>query len=167
MDPFSVQTSTMAGTVYLYSGQSDKAIKHFQDALDLDPSNTLSLDNLGLAHIQKGLIEEGLEEVKRAFDKGFSFGSDLAYAYVKAGKVQEARLLLAQCQRPEKGKHVPPTIVAGIYAVLGEKERALEWLERAYNEHSGYLPWLKADFVFESIRNEPRFLAIAKKMGLG
>ncbi|HXZ98154.1 MAG TPA: adenylate/guanylate cyclase domain-containing protein, partial [Candidatus Acidoferrum sp.] len=147
LDPFSAQTLGQAGTMCLYSGLYEKAIKHLKDAVELDRSASLFLDNLGLAHIQKGLVEEGLAEVKRAVEMGGSFGSDLAYAFTKAGKPEEARRILMDLHKPEEGKHVPPTIVAGVYAVLGEKEKALEWLERAYDERAGYLPYSKIDFV--------------------
>jgi Flp pilus assembly protein TadD len=166
LDPFSSHTLGQAGTMCLYSGLYEKAIKHLKDAVELDQSSSLFLDNLGLAHIQKGLVEEGLAEVKRAVEMGGSFGSDLAYAFTKAGKREEATRILMELHKPGEGKHVPPTIVAGVCAVLGEKEKALEWLERAYDERAGYLPYSKIDFVYESIWNEPRYLAIVKKMGL-
>jgi Flp pilus assembly protein TadD len=110
--------------------------------------------------------------LERAFELGgrqanWGGSSDLAYAYVKAGKPGDARRLLDELLRPGKGNYVPPTRVAGIYAVLDEKEKALEWLERAYEQRSGYLVSIKNDFVFENIWNEPRFLALLKKINLG
>jgi hypothetical protein len=51
--------------------------------------------------------------------------------------------------------------------VLGERDKALDWLERAYEERSGYLPMLGLDFVFDSLREEPRFKALLEKIGLG
>jgi pentatricopeptide repeat protein len=166
LNPLATQTSGQGGTMFLYAGQYDRAIRHFRNALEFDPDNPLYLDNLGLAHIQKGQIQEGLEEVKRAFEIGMSFSSDLAYAYVKAGNPEEARRILADLLERGRTKYVAPTILAGVCAVLGEKERAIEWLERAYSERSGYLPWTRIDFVFESIWNDPRYLALLQKMGL-
>jgi adenylate cyclase len=168
VDPLSVNTSGNAGTWYLYAGEYDKAIKHLEDALELDPSNTFYLDNLGLAHIHKGLVEQGLQEVEKAVRMSgtpISFG-DLAWAYVQAGRPDEARRLLTRLQQSENSQLPSPTAIAGIYAVLGEKEKALDWLERAYEEHSGYLPSVNGDFVFDSIKGEPRFRALLGKMNL-
>ncbi|MGI0081390.1 MAG: tetratricopeptide repeat protein, partial [Nitrososphaerales archaeon] len=96
LDPFSVETNGRAGTQYLYSGHYDKAIRFLNNSLELDPTNSFYLGNLGLAHLQKGMVEEGLAEVKRAADMSKTPGSyaDLAYAYVKAGRPEEARKIL-------------------------------------------------------------------------
>jgi adenylate cyclase len=166
LDPFSVQTWENAGTWYLYSGRYDEAIKYLKDVLELDPNNSFSLANLGLAHIQKGLVEEGLKEVERASELSGRVNADLAYAYVKAGEPDKARALLKELLTPRENRHLSATAVAGIYSALGEKDKALDWLERAYEEHSGYLVAMNVEFIFENIRNEPRFQTILRKMNL-
>jgi len=125
------------------------------------------LGNLGLAHIQQGKIEEGLEEVKKAAESGTSGSqSDLGYALVKAGKTEEAREILSKLLKSSTAGHAQSTAVSSLYASLGEKEKALDWLERAYEEESGYLSAINGDFVFASLRSEPRFEALLKKIGL-
>ena len=165
LDPLSVATSGPAGTIYLYAGQYEKAIKHLKDAVELDPENSIYLDNLGLAYIQMGKVEEGLAMVKRAFEISgtSSYYGDLAWAYVRAQRPEEARKLLAELDAQEKK---PATAIAGIYAVLGDKEKAIDWLEKGYDAHSGYLGAINADFVFETLRDEPRYQALIEKMGL-
>lgn len=167
LDPLSVMTLGQAGTYYLYAGQYDKAIEYLKDAMEVDPSNSFYLDNLGLAYIQIGSFEEGLAMVKRAFEMsgGSTSYGDLAWAYVKAHRPEEARKLLAKLN-PEHNESVPPIAAAGVYAVLGEKEKAIEWLEKAYDEHSGYLATVNGDFEFENLRDEPRFRALIEKIGL-
>ncbi len=139
LDPLSVDAMEYAGTWYLYAGRYDDAIKCLEEALELDPSNSQALDNMGLAHIQKGMVEQGLEEIKRAVkaQNTPAPNGDLAYAYVKAGRPEEARKILAELQKPDSNNPVASTTIAGIYAVLGEKEKALQWLEKAYDERSG------------------------------
>jgi len=165
LDPLSVWTLANAGTTYLYAGQYEKAIKHLKDAVELDPSSPLWVDNLGLAYIQMGRVEEGLAMVKRAAEMSgtSAWYGDLAWAYMKAQRPEEARKLLAKLE-PEERK--PAIVIAGVYAVLGEKEKSMEWLERAYDEHSGYLVGINGDFVFENLRDEPRFRALMEKIGL-
>jgi len=167
LDPLSVETSGNAGTWYLYAGQYEKAVKHSKDAVELDPGNSFHLDNLGLAHIQKGIVEEGLTMVKRAFEMSHTpiLYRDLAWAYVKAHRPEKAKKLLAELEA-EEAVPASGTAIAGVYAVLGEKEKALEWLERAYDQGSGYLAYVNCDFVFESLWGEPRFQALVEKMGL-
>ena len=102
-----IESAGNAGTAYLYARRYDAAIKHLKDAVELDPKAYFYLENLGLAHIQKGMLEEGLEEVARAAKAlGSSAGSrELAYAYVKVGKPEEARALLAELLRSsEEGR---------------------------------------------------------------
>lgn len=66
----------------------------------------------------------------------------------------------------EKSGHQPSSRIAGIYSVLGEKEKAVEWLEKAYEGRSPYIASIKDDFVFEDLRDEPGFRALVKKIGL-
>lgn len=167
LDPLSVDTTGNAGTWYLYARQYDKAVKHLKDAVELDPKNLLYVGNLGLAHIQQGMLEEGLEEVRRAAERDAPGSEiDLGYALVQAGKPEEAREILAKLLRSSVEGHTQSTAIVGLYASLGEKEKALEWLERAYEEQSGYLVTVKGDFAFESLWDEPRFQAVMKKMDL-
>jgi adenylate cyclase len=167
LDPRSVETAGDAGSSYLYCNQYDQAIQHLTDALEMDPRHALYLTNLGLAHIQKGSIEEGLAEVKRAAEMSSSPSfRDLAYAYVKAGLPEEARKLLASLLQSSSGNLSHSVSIGGVYAVLGEREKALDWLEKAYAERSGYLPSVATDFVFDNLRDEPRFHSLLKKMNL-
>lgn len=168
LDPLSIDTLRIAGSHYLYARDYEKALRMFEGLVDLDPLDSHSLHNLGLTHLQLGQIEKGLEELERA---ATDFGprmqdACLAYGYVKAGRPEEARRLLGQLLRPKEGERTPPVAVAGIYAVLGEKERALEWLERAYNERSASVAYVATDFVFEGLRDEPGYRAFLEKLHL-
>lgn len=166
LDPLSVESAGNAGTWCLYAGRLDEAIGHLKDALELDPLNWFYLDNLGLAHMKKGMIEEGLAEVRRSREMSGASTGDLAYAYVMAGKPEEARRILASLIDKRSHERVSALTIAGIYATLGEKDDAFDWLERAYEERSGYLPALKGEFVFENLRDDPRFREFVKKLGL-
>ena len=168
LDPVSVETLGSAGTWYMYAKQYDKAERYLRDALEVDPGNTFALNNLGLVHIQQGKLQEGLDEVRKVSGTyGAGYQSDLGYALVRAGRVEEARQILNELlQSRAGGGHTPSTAIAGIYASLGEKDKALEWLEKLYEEKSGYLEAVNADFVFDGLRKEPRFQDLMKKMGI-
>jgi Flp pilus assembly protein TadD len=104
----------------LYAGRYDDAIKCLKEVLELDPSNSMALNNMGLAHIQKGMIHEGLEEVKRAAQtqETPAPSSDLAYAYTKAGQPEEARNILTALLKSDESKPLPYATIAGVYAAL-------------------------------------------------
>ena len=102
--------------------------------------------------------------VKRASEKsGSSSYGELAWAYVKAQKPEETRKLFTVLDAEER-KHT--IAIAGVYAVLGEKEEAIDWLEKAYDEQFGYLAGFPSDprFEFENLRNEPRYQALVEKI---
>jgi TolB-like protein/Tfp pilus assembly protein PilF len=160
-----------AGTHYLYAGQYEKvagryekAVKYLKAAVELEPDSSFYLDNLGLAYVTIGRVEEGLAMVQRAseMDGPRNYG-DLAWAYVKAQRPEEAKKLLTVLGAEER-KHT--TAIAGVYAVLGEKEKAIDWLEKAYDERSGYLVAVGGDFVYENLREEPRYQALLEKLGI-
>lgn len=168
LDPLSVSSTGTAGTICLYFGRHDEAIKHLRDALELDPTNTLLINNLGLAYVQKGMVEEGLAMMRKAVEasgRAFNY-SDLGYVLVKSGRADEARTLLAELLQSSENQVAPSTSIAGLYAVLGEKDKAMDWLEKAYEERSSYLPLTCTDFVFDSLRGEERYRTLLKKMGL-
>jgi TolB-like protein/Tfp pilus assembly protein PilF len=164
LDPLSASTLGSAGTWYLYAGQYEKAIKHLKDAMEMEPTASFWIDNLGLAHIQMGKVEEGLAMVKRAAEMSGTFtqySGDLAWAYMKAEKLEEVRKLLTELEAEESKDAIA---TAGVYAVLGEKEKAMEWLEKAYDDRVGYLATIDRDFVFENLRDEPRYQALIEKI---
>ena len=114
------------------------------------------------------MIDIGLAEVKKAVEesKTLVFYGDLAYAYVKANQPEEARKLLILLEQPVEGRPLLYARIAAVYAVLGEKEKAIEFLEKAYEQRSGYLPSVATDFVYEDLHGEPGYEALVKKMGL-
>jgi len=89
LDPLSVASWGIAGTWYLYAGQYEKAVRHLKAAVEEDPSSSFYLDNLGLAYVQTGRMEEGLATVRRTSEmSGASSYGDLAWAYVKAHRAE-------------------------------------------------------------------------------
>lgn len=168
LDPLSPEALGNAGTWYLYSGRYDRAVERLSQALEIDPGSSFHLANLGLAHVRIGEVKKGLQEVKMAAEKSGSHANygDLAYAYVQAKQPEEARKILEMLLKPVEGKPLPCMRIAAVYAVLGEKENAIKWLEKAYDENAGYLPAMATDFVYENLRGEPGFEALLVKMRL-
>jgi tetratricopeptide (TPR) repeat protein len=169
LDPLSAYTCTRAGTILTTSYHYDEAIEVLRNAIELDPNTALVRLNLGMAYVKKGMIDEGISEIKLAIEisngKIAEFKSDLAYAYARAGNINEVRNILADLLRINEQSHISETEIAGVYVSLGEKDKAMEWLEKAYERHSGYIVIISYDSSFDAIRSDPRFKALIKKIG--
>jgi hypothetical protein len=90
----------------------------------------------------------------------------LGLGYALTGREAEARAVLDELQDGVSHAYVSPTGLAQIYVGLGEKDRALDSLERACDERDPWALWNKVNPVFESVRSEPRFRALLRRVGL-
>ena len=109
----------------IYSGDPtclDEGIEMWERALPFEPDNPYQLDVLGVAHVQKGLLEEGIKEIERAVKHSNSYAADLAYAYVKAGRVEDARNLLQRLLDDWEKTRRHSTVIAGVYSELGDSK---------------------------------------------
>lgn len=166
LDPVSADALSMAGMTCLYLRDYGKAIIYLSDAKEIDP-NIWGAHNLGLALVQEGKVDKGIHIIESRNPTGAEEKMELAYAYTRAGRVEDAKEILADAMEKAKENSDWTAAVAGIYSSLGNKEEALSWLERAYDEHAGFLKaHLWADFIFDPLRSDDRFLAIMKKIGL-
>ena len=170
LDPLSVERIVTAATFYLYGRDPVKALELFQKAHSIDPESLFVSGNIGLCHINMGMYEQGLAEVKRSVERGARHPNamaDLPYALVKAGKLEEAREVVGEMVRYHEEHGTGTDSVARGFAAIGEKDKALEWLERAYEERSPQLEWTAVDFNLEWMWSDPRFRAFLKRLGLG
>jgi len=168
LDPLSGDTLGGAGTVYLYLGMNDDAIQQFSKALAFDPGNNYARNNLGLSLVQKGMLEKGIREIEKIkVDRGraATMRSDLPYVYAKAGRIDDVRELLSEWLNEVETNHELAVAIASAYTSLGNRDKAIEWLERAYSDHVTALISANADFVFDSIRMDPRFQSLMRKLG--
>jgi len=164
LDPVSALTAKYAGAAFLYCGRYDDAIEEYTRALTIEPEDPLSHNNLGLAYIQKGMLERGIAEVQRASERSNQGDTDLAYAYAKAGRLDDLKRLLKELLL-EVGKNNDLAIaVASAYANLGDRDHSMEWLERAYQEHIASLVYISNNFAFDNLREDPRFQTLLKRI---
>jgi hypothetical protein len=75
-------------------------------------------------------------------------------------------LAVSLAQRNSKAEYVSPYGIAGLYATLGDKDHAFEWLNTAYGEHDIGLAGLRTDFAMDSLRSDPRYAELVRKIGL-
>ena len=89
----------------------------------------------------------------------------LGFAYAKSGRKDEARKLLDDLKEQSKKRYVSPYWIAMIYVGLDEKDEALAWLEKAYQERSWFLVWIKMDPHVDSLRSDSRFIDLMRRVG--
>ncbi len=125
---------------------------------------------IGEAYVEKGMHEEAIAEIRKAV--ALSEGNTralatLGHAYAVSGRRSEALKVLNELKARSKQSYVSPYFIALIYAGLGENDRTLEWLEKAYQERHPYLILLKVQPVFRSLRSDPHFQDLLRRVGLG
>ena len=169
LDPLSASTCAWVGTWLGMSYRSDEAIELLRNAIELEPNSAIAHDNLGYNYVEKGMFEKGISEIKIATD--ISGGNDvmqknyLAFAYARTGNIDEVRNILADLLRMKEQGRGSETAIGGVYVSLGEKDKAMEWLEKAYERHDGYFLAINCEMTYDDLRPDPRFQALLKKIG--
>jgi serine/threonine protein kinase/tetratricopeptide (TPR) repeat protein len=166
LDPFALYTNWILGVVYLVARKYDQAIEQFRKTLELDPNFFVAHTSLGGALVQKSMNEEGIAELEKAvaiFPGNFSLAY-LGSGYAVAGRRPEAQKVLDRLNEIAKEKYVPAFHRAIVYAGLGEKDKAFEWLEKGYEER--FIVSMKVDPVYDPLRSDPRFADLLRRMNL-
>jgi tetratricopeptide (TPR) repeat protein len=169
LDPLSPGTIADVGYPLYYARRYDLAIEHYRRALELDPNFFWSYLWIGEAMVQQGRHQEAIAEINRAVSLAGNQTrviATLGHAYAVAGKTGEARQVLNQLLERSRQSYVSPYYIALIYAGLGEKDEVFEWLEKAYDERESYFNLFKVEPVFDSLRTDPRYLSLLKRVGL-
>jgi len=166
LDPLSALTNESLGDAYLSAHQYDLAIEQYQKTLELYPNQSPSRDSLGWAYVYKGMYDKGIEEIKKSYGEDPSLSPELAYIHAMRGETSEAHKILERLLSLSKRVPIAPHHFALIYTGLGKKDEALTWLEKAYQQRSPMMTWLKVDPRFDSLRQDPRFQDLMRRVGL-
>ena len=125
---------------------------------------------LGMVYFENSMYEEALAEFRKekSVSKGFSSYAEcyIGVTYVRMEKKDEAQQVLDNLIEQSNKEYVPPHFVAILYFALEEKDIGFKWLEKAYEERSIGLPLLKIVKAYDSVRSDPRFITLLKKVGL-
>jgi serine/threonine-protein kinase len=154
---------------FLYHARRyDDAIVQIKRTLDLDPTSTMACHLLGCCFLWKGDTAGTIAEFQRSkiMVTGAWYQGLLGYAYAVSGDRPKAEQVLRELEEMAKRQYVSSTAFADIHLGLGEKEKALDWLEKSYQDQESACWYLKVDPIYDSVRNEPRFQALLKKVGL-
>lgn len=171
LDPLFASLRADVGTVYSCAGRHEEAIEQLKHATELNPDYDVPYTALGFAYLRKGMYSEAVANMEKALalekeDRYLPLHNvDLAYAYAAAGRKNDARKLLVTLERQEAngrdlGKLYP------IYFALGEKDRALTWMEQALKRKSEALLDLRCWPEFDRLRADPRFADLVRRVGI-
>jgi adenylate cyclase len=171
LDPLSVRISFDLAVEFWLKRQFDRAEDQLQQTLSMDPANSLAYDFLGqvLWKINKPAEAFSVFEKARTLEGVFSGEEigEMRKAYEASGLSAYLRKVNELRQRDlARGKYQSALIIALNYATAGVGGDALDWLEKAVDEHSTWLPELKVDPTWDNLRSQPRFVAVLKKIGL-
>src|SRR6266436_1411714 len=166
LDPLnSFFQSALAYFLY-HARRYDDAIVQIRETLELDPASTLARHLLGCCLLWKGDTAGAIAEFQRSkiVVTGAWYQGLLGYAYAISGDPPKAEQMLRELEEMAKRQYVSSTAFASIYLGLGEKEKALDWLDKSYQDQESACWYLTVDPIYDSVRNEPRFQAILKKL---
>jgi hypothetical protein len=168
LNPLSAAAQNHLGWHYLYAHQFDQAIEQYKVVLSIDPNFAEAHRQLADAYREKGLFDDAVAETLRRWDL-IGRRDDvpgLRQAYATLGWAGFWRKRLDIFRERSRQTYMAPTGSALIYAELGNKTQALDDLERAYREHDHDLVYMRVDHAWDSLRSEPRFHDLLKRMRL-
>jgi tetratricopeptide (TPR) repeat protein len=170
LDPVSPETNFTLGSVYFSARQYEQAADNMRRAVELDETFWYSHDFLGRVYEQQGKLPQAIAEFQRALELDNSNPenwSNIGHAWAVADKKREAQSAIDHLNEMSASRYVAPYNYAAIYAGLGEKDKAFEWLEHAYNSRSLYLALLlTTDPHMDGLRSDPRMADLIRRIGL-
>ena len=165
LNPLSLPMNALTGQFLIHAGKNDEALAQLQKTSELEPNFWMPHFFAASAYIEKGMYAEAITESNK--EKELSGGNVIpfgAYALSKSGKRDEANAVLDELLNLSKTKFVPPYNIALIYNGLGETEKSLEWLEKAFEQRDPKMVFLKVEPKWNNLRREPRFIELMRRM---
>jgi TolB-like protein/serine/threonine protein kinase/Tfp pilus assembly protein PilF len=170
MDPLAIAPNHTVGWVYFRAGRDDLAIDALNRLLEMEPNLPQARLTLAGAYWRKGLPDKAMKELEQANVLAKDWNTEIrAYiggAYALMGKKEKVRTILNELLERANREYVSPTFIAGIYFTLGENDKGFAWLDNAYEERDPFLANLKVGMEYDTIRLDPRYHALLKKVGL-
>ena len=177
LEPLSLNINTQVGRIFYFMRRYDEAIAQYQKTLEMDPNFVIAHFQLGWAYEKKEMYQEAIAEYEKTISLREQRGAEagiggrggvearIGRVYALSGKRREAQEVLDELKEMAKQSYVAPLSMAVIYDGFGDKEEAISWLEKAFAEGRTNMG-LKVDPTWDSLRPEPRFQDLLRRMGL-
>jgi TolB-like protein/Flp pilus assembly protein TadD len=169
LDPRSIRANYIMGMILLRAGHYKEAKKHLQKVIEMEPDLSLAYFLSGQGDMKESQFDQGVAQIEKAaaLEKNNPMIlSALGWAYGIAGRKKEAQQILVLLKEMSRDRYISGFLFAKIYAGLGDKNRAFDYLEKAYQQHAMSLAVIFTDETVENLRSDPRFIELLKKMNL-
>jgi len=168
LDPLSIIMNRIYADILVDARRFDEAIEQFHKTIELDPNFATAHFFLGRAYEAQGMYDKAVSEYsKSAALTGFPPDqlAKMNDAFAKAGWRGYVQAVLDYALN-DRNTRTPPFVMAGYYTRLGQKDEAIAWLQKGYEQRDFRMTMLSVDFGFDSIRSDPRFVDLVRKIGL-
>ena len=173
LDPLSIETNFLGGWNSYFSRRYEDAIKQLRYTLELDPTYFFGEMFLGMAYEQQGRFREAAAAFERARELTAEAGetppeilADLIRSHLMAGDRTAAAKVREELEALMKRRYVSRHDLAIVSLSFGDRSEALGWLEKAYEDRNWYMPWIHLDPRLDTLRAEPRFTSLVRRMRL-
>ena len=167
LDPLFPFAGALEGQFLLHAERTDEALARLQKTIELAPAFWMPHQFASSVYIERGMYAEAITEARKATEfSPFQTNSIVneSYTLSKLGRHDEAQAMLDKLLKLSGERFVPPCHIAQAYNGLGQTEKALDWLERAFEQHDPKMVFLKVDPKWNNLRSEPRFIDLMKRM---
>lgn len=169
LDPFSLSISAQRGFLFENARRYDEAIEQLRNVIAMDPNHYQALWILGHTYAANKQFDEAVAAAEKAVDVSERTPGALGIlglAYGLAGRKAEATKILNELLELNKTRYVTPAAFVNVYLGLADKEQTFVWLEKAYEERSNYVAFLKVFPLLDPIRSDQRFVDLVQRVGL-
>jgi len=168
LDPLSLIINADLGTSYLYANRLDEAIEQFRNTLEMDSNFYYAHLYLGRAYLLRGDYQKALDELDEAarLEDDPRIFMVRSRVYAKMGRRSDAVRMLDAIKTQDQNEYISNFDYALVYSGLGDNDRAFEYLEKSYRAHDGNLVYIKVDPLFTDLRTDPRYMGLARRIGL-
>ncbi len=166
--PLSAAVNADLGWDLYFARRYDEAIEQLRKAIDLEPNYWVSHVLLGRCYQQKGQLTEAVTQFQKARqieDSIPEVAAALGHGYAVAGRRDEALKIIRELQERSRREFVPSYSIATVYVGLGMKDEALKYIVKSYEEGSFYMIHLKVEPMLDSLRTDPRFTDVMRRVG--
>jgi len=169
LNPLSASVNNGIGRIYYFMNDLQKAIDQFNKTIKMDPNYAETHFSLGLAYEVSNKYNKAIQSYEKAAElsnRRLVILADLAYSYIANGMRNKADEIKDELDARSKTENVSPFHYIPYYAGLKDFDKVFELLEESYQKRYGLLLYLKADHLFDDLRNDPSYTSMIKKIGL-
>jgi len=171
LDPLSLIIRLDAGAVDYWGGRLDSALQRELEVIQMDPNYVRAYFYLAISYADKRMLNESLVALRKGIQlagpDSNPYSEIEAWIYASDGRRSDALNVINQVQRLTAKHRIENYYLAEAFAALGNRDQAFEWLEKAYQEHTYWMVYLKVDPRLEPLRADPRFQQLVQRVGLG